>query len=80
MALQADITESRIKNMLIMDKMESPASFKQTLKLELYGLLSQFLQLKPEDVKLAIEVLPTGRYKLSLVCLAEDINRKIGIK
>ena len=66
--------------MLIIDKMQSPASLRQALKLELYGLLSQFLQVEPGDIKLAIEVLPTGKYKLTFVCQAQDINRKIGIK
>ena len=73
--MQAEQMEARVKNMLMADKLASPVNFKHALKLELFGLLSQFMQLDADDIKMSITVQDNGKYRVAIVAEAEDINR-----
>ncbi len=78
MSSYANLTTQRVKKMLLKDKLASPAQFKQTLKLELFGLLSQFLELDAADIKLSITVEPDGKYKVAMLAMAENVKPAVG--
>lgn len=77
--LQANITESRIKNMLMSDKLASPVAVTRALKLELFGLLSQFADVEQSDIKLNIAFKPDGKYSLNMVAEFNKFIRHGGV-
>ena len=69
-----DIVAERTKKVIYADKLISPNMFKQTLKVEVFAVLSQFMQLELNDVSLSIMVDPTGKYKLSISAQTTQIK------
>ncbi len=61
-----DRIAERTKKVLYADKLISPNMFRQALKLEIFSVLSQFMDLALEDVNLSILIDPTGKYKISI--------------
>lgn len=59
-----DVLAKRTQQVLLIDRLSSPASIKQALKLEIYGALKEFLEITQEDIKLMITVSQQGKYKL----------------
>ncbi len=69
-----DLTKDRTKKVLYADKLISPNMFRQTLKLEVFSVLSQFMELNLEEVNLSIMVDPTGKYKINIVAQSNKIK------
>ena len=77
MKKQCEDMIQRTKKVLYSDKLVSPTMFKQTLKLEFYNLLRQFMEVSLEDISLSILVEPTGKYKVT-VCAQTNKIKPIG--
>lgn len=78
MALYKDQTHNRIKKVLITDKLINPVKFKQTLKLEMYNTLSQFMDLDINNMKVNITVNGEGKYIIGIAAISEQI-KPIGV-
>lgn len=74
MAKLKDAVANRTKKVLYADKLISPNMFRQTIKLEVYSVLSQFMTLDINDVNLSIMVDPTGKYKISILAQTNQIK------
>ena len=73
-----DYTEKRAEKVLFVDKLISPTMFKQTLKLEIYSALKDFMKLSPEDIKMTIAVSDKGDYKIDFSVFTNQI-KPIGV-
>lgn len=71
-------TFSRAQKVLFLDKLSSPIVFKQTLKLELYGKIREFMEIEPDDINLNIDVLQNGEYKLTFNVIAKKL-KNVGV-
>ncbi len=69
-----DVVQSRTEKVLYADKLISPQMFKQTLKLEIFAVLEQFMELNFSDVGLSVMVDPTGKYKINIIAQTEKIK------
>lgn len=69
-----DIIQSRTEKVLYADKLISPQMFKQTLKVEVFAVLEQFMELNFSDLGLSVMVDPTGKYKINIVAQTEKIK------
>lgn len=78
MASIKEQVKSRAKQVLFADKLVSPNMFKETLKLESYNMLSQFMDITPQNLKISIVVEPTGQFKITMVAVANKI-KPIGV-
>ena len=74
MAKLKDVVAERTKKVLYSDKLISPNMFRQTIKLEVYSVLSQFMNLDINDVILSIMVDPTGKYKINILAQTNQIK------
>lgn len=57
---------SRLKNVLSMDKNDNPVKITRVLKSDLLYLLSNYMEISPEDLDLVISVEQGGGYKLEI--------------
>lgn len=57
---------NRLKNVLSMDKNDNPIKITNVLKSDLLFLLSNYMEISPEDLDLVISVEPGGGYKLEV--------------
>lgn len=73
-----DQVKSRAKQVLFADKLVSPNMFKETLKLECYNMLSQFMEVDPNNLKISIVVEPTGEFKINILATTNKI-KPIGV-
>ena len=64
----------RTKKVIFSDKLISPNMFRQTIKVEIFSVLSQFMELDINDLGLSIMVDPTGKYKLNIVAQTQKIK------
>lgn len=69
-----DIVQTRTQKVLYADKLISPQMFKQTIKIEVFAVLKQFMELNYEDIGLSVMVDPTGKYKISIVAQTQKIK------
>lgn len=69
-----DTIANRAKKILYADKLISPNMFRETLKLEIFSVLSQFMELDIGDVGLSIMVDPTGKYKINILAQTNQIK------
>lgn len=69
-----DVIQLRTEKVLYADKLISPQMFKQTLKVEVFAVLEQFMELNFSDVGLSVMVDPTGKYKINIVAQTEKIK------
>lgn len=57
---------SRLKNVLSIDKNDNPIKITNVLKSDLIYLLSNYMEISPEDLDLVISVEQGGGYKLEV--------------
>lgn len=69
-----DLTKKRAKKILYSDKLISPQMFRQTLKLEVFSVLKEFMDLQLSDVGLSVMVEPTGKFKINIVAQTDKIK------
>ncbi|MBQ8468581.1 MAG: hypothetical protein IJ542_02365 [Clostridia bacterium] len=69
-----DITKNRTKKVLFIDKLENPANFMQTLKLEVYSSFREFMDLKAEDIVMNVSIDECGEYKIEIVVKTKNIK------
>ncbi len=73
-----DQVKSRAKEVLFADKLVSPNMFKETLRLECFNMLSQFMEIEPNNLKMAILVSETGEFKIKIEATTNRI-RPVGM-
>lgn len=61
-----ELTSNRIKRVLYSDKLTSPTMFKQTLKLETYAILKNFMDIKIDDIKISVALNDNGKYRINI--------------
>jgi septum formation topological specificity factor MinE len=54
MAKNGEIELSRLKNLLLQDKVNTPTQFAEVIKSDLYGVLSGYMELYSDDLSVAI--------------------------
>lgn len=64
----------RLQNVLISDKQFSPQKVEKVLKSDMYGLLSNYCTLSPEDINIKVEVQKDGSYKFLIVARSERLK------
>ena len=69
-----DLLIERTRKVLYADKLIKPNMFKQTLKLEIFSVLNQFMELSQDDVSLSVMVDPTGKYKINITAQTLQIK------
>ncbi len=62
----AKITEDRLKNVLLRDRIDAPENIIAVLKSDIYEALSNFFEINPASVNVKIETETTGIYSLSV--------------
>lgn len=58
---------NRLKNVLNIDKNDNPIKITNVLKSDLLYLLSNYMEISPDDLNLSIEVGQGGTYKLEIL-------------
>ncbi len=58
---------NRLKNVLNIDKNDNPIKITNVLKSDLLYLLSNYMEISPDDLDLSIEVGQGGTYKLEIL-------------
>lgn len=69
-----DYTEKRAERVLFVDKLISPINFKQTIKLEIYSALKDFMNISPDNIKMTIAVSEKGDYKIDFSVITNQIK------
>ena len=67
--------EKRLKNMMILNKQETPQNINRLLKAEILFILKNYCDIIAEDLNLDISISDTGNYVISIV--GECRNLKI---
>lgn len=73
-----EMAKKRAERMLFLDKLNNPTFFLETIKLEIYGTLGQFMQISPDDIKLNMTLMPSREYKLEFSVTTKTI-KNVGI-
>ena len=69
-----DKTLERTKRVLFLDKLTNPVVYKQTIKLELFGKLKDFMEIEPDDIYLNLVLLSDGKYKLCVEVVSKRLK------
>lgn len=69
-----DVVADRARKILYADKLIKPNMFKQALKLEVFAVLRQFMEIEQDDISLSIMIDPTGKYKIKLIAETSQIK------
>lgn len=64
----------RAKQVLFADKLVSPSQFKEALRLECYNMLSQFMELEPNNLRVTVIVEETGQFKINIAATTNKIK------
>ena len=57
----------RLQSVLISDKQFSPQKLERVLRSDIYGLLSNYCTMSPEDLSVKVEVQNDGTYKFLIL-------------
>ena len=57
----------RLQSVLISDKQFSPQKLEKVLRSDIYGLLSNYCTMSPEDLSVRVEVQNDGTYKFLIL-------------
>lgn len=66
--------EERLKEMIVIDKQDSPQKMNKLIKSEIIFLLKNYFDLTADDVALNIDVDEYGRYIISMSASARNIR------
>lgn len=72
-----EVTTERIKKVLYADKLASPSMFKQTLRVEIFSMLKDFIETKLEDINVSVLLNKDGKYKIN-ISVETDYIKPIG--
>ncbi len=66
--------ETRLKNMIALDKKEEPEKIIKVLKAEVVNLLKNYFEITSEDVETSILVNSDGKYDLQINAVSNTIK------
>ena len=67
-------TKNRIKKILFADKLACPSALRQTLKIEIYGVLKNFLEVQYNNLNVNLNLLQSGDYQINITASASKIK------
>lgn len=75
MEKQREMTKNHAKKVIFLDKVVSPAMISQTLKLEVFSLLSQFMELSMDDIKTVLTIQTDGSCKINITAKTNQLKQ-----
>ena len=75
MSKQNEITKNHAKKVIFMDKVVSPALISQTLKIEIFSVLSQFMELKMENLKTTLTMMTDGSCSVTITAKTNQLKQ-----
>ena len=64
----------RLQNVLISDKQFSPQKVERVLRSDIYGILSNYCSLQPEDLNVKVEIEKDGTYKFLMIAKSNRLK------
>lgn len=72
--MRAMTCEERLKEMIVLDKQDSPQKMNRLIKSEMVFLLKNYFDVTAEDVSVDIDINEQGRYTIVVSALARNIR------
>lgn len=72
--MRAMTCEERLKEMIVLDKQDSPQKMNRLIKSEMVFLLKNYFDVTAEDVSVDLDINEQGRYTIVVSALARNIR------